>query len=641
MQFLHPELLYALFLLLIPILVHLFRLRKFQKEYFTNVKFLKKISSETRKSSQLKKWLILISRLLMLTAIIIAFAQPYLPAQGSNAAVTRKLIYLDNSQSMQLRGPKGELLASSVQSLLENIPENDKLSLITNDKEYFNLSTSELRKELSELDYSPGSLNFEEIKLKAGNYFKNKNSAKNELILISDFQQNINVPTQQDSSAINISFIPLKPVKPENISIDSAFVQNKNTEGIEIKLLLKSNTEIEDPVSVSLYNNEDLLTKNTADFNEENEAETIFNLKREALSNAYFEIEDNGLIYDNLLYFSLNQNPQIQVSVISDSSADFLQRIFTEPEFSFHNFSLQQLDYKVLSSSNLIVLNEIPEINSALSQNLKQFYKNGTVICLIPAQKAQPNSYNLFLKELNAPVYGEETEREQLITGISFEHPLFNSVFEKQISNFDYPKVQSFYRVSRNQNAALSLQDGSPFLLQRDQLFMFAAALNSENSNFKQSPLIVPSFYNMGLAALKSPKLYYQINDRDQIDIPVSIGQDEVLSLKSEESSVIPQQQLFPDKVQIFTNAIETPGNYRVMYGKSDLGKLSFNEKRTESKLVYTHPESLKNIRNFESIDKYFENAKASGQTKPLWKWFVIFALFFMSLEMLLLKFFK
>ena len=37
MQFKHPEILYFLFLLIIPILVHLFQLRKFKKELFTNV----------------------------------------------------------------------------------------------------------------------------------------------------------------------------------------------------------------------------------------------------------------------------------------------------------------------------------------------------------------------------------------------------------------------------------------------------------------------------------------------------------------------------------------------------------------------------------------------------------------------------
>ncbi|MCB0434262.1 MAG: BatA domain-containing protein, partial [Mangrovimonas sp.] len=77
MQFKHPELLYALFLLLIPIIVHLFQLRKFKKEAFTNVAFLKQVSIQTRKSSQLKKWLTLALRLLALGALIFAFAQPY------------------------------------------------------------------------------------------------------------------------------------------------------------------------------------------------------------------------------------------------------------------------------------------------------------------------------------------------------------------------------------------------------------------------------------------------------------------------------------------------------------------------------------------------------------------------------------
>jgi len=74
MQFKHPELLYALFLLLIPILVHLFQLRRFKKEAFTNVAFLKKLNIQTRKSSTIKKWLLLLTRLAVIACIVLAFA---------------------------------------------------------------------------------------------------------------------------------------------------------------------------------------------------------------------------------------------------------------------------------------------------------------------------------------------------------------------------------------------------------------------------------------------------------------------------------------------------------------------------------------------------------------------------------------
>ena len=77
MQFALPELLYALFALLIPILVHLFQLRRFKIQKFTNLAFLEKISVQTRQSSTLKKWLILLFRMLALACIVLAFAQPY------------------------------------------------------------------------------------------------------------------------------------------------------------------------------------------------------------------------------------------------------------------------------------------------------------------------------------------------------------------------------------------------------------------------------------------------------------------------------------------------------------------------------------------------------------------------------------
>lgn len=54
MQFKHPEILYALFALLIPIFIHLFQLQRFVKIPFTNVRFLKEIELQTRKSSRLK-----------------------------------------------------------------------------------------------------------------------------------------------------------------------------------------------------------------------------------------------------------------------------------------------------------------------------------------------------------------------------------------------------------------------------------------------------------------------------------------------------------------------------------------------------------------------------------------------------------
>ena len=79
MSFLYPGFLWALTALAIPVIIHLFYFRRYQKVYFSNVRFLKEIKEETATRNRLKHWLILVARLLAITALVLAFAQPFFP----------------------------------------------------------------------------------------------------------------------------------------------------------------------------------------------------------------------------------------------------------------------------------------------------------------------------------------------------------------------------------------------------------------------------------------------------------------------------------------------------------------------------------------------------------------------------------
>ena len=80
MKFLHPEILWGLSALSIPILVHLFNFRRFKKVQFSNVAFLKDIRQETQSKRILRHLLILAARMLAIACLVLAFAQPYIPA---------------------------------------------------------------------------------------------------------------------------------------------------------------------------------------------------------------------------------------------------------------------------------------------------------------------------------------------------------------------------------------------------------------------------------------------------------------------------------------------------------------------------------------------------------------------------------
>src|SRR6187431_3204710 len=112
MLFTYPAFLFALSALSIPIIVHLFNFRRFKKIYFTNVRFLKEIKQDTRNRSRLKHLLILASRILAVIFLVLAFAQPFIPAKGSKAVAGAKRVsvYIDNSFSMDAISSNGDLL---------------------------------------------------------------------------------------------------------------------------------------------------------------------------------------------------------------------------------------------------------------------------------------------------------------------------------------------------------------------------------------------------------------------------------------------------------------------------------------------------------------------------------------------------
>jgi len=641
MEFKQPELLYALFLLLIPLAVHLFQLRRFQKEDFTNVKFLKKVIRQTRKSSRLKKWLVLATRMLMLTVLILAFAQPYFPAENHEAALSNKVIFLDNSYSMQASGQNGELLAAAIQDLIKNLPENEEISLFTNNAEFRKLSAEELNTELQNLDFSENSSDFNTLKLIADQLLKGSGKEK-DFIFMSDFQQNLNAEKLTDSTALNYHLIPAVPENTQNISLDSVFISDHETNEISLQVLLSSTSEISEPVSVSVYNGEELLAKTAVNFEVNQDTQTNFKINAEEISNGIIRIEDAFLDYDNSLFFSLNKLKPAEVIIITENvDANYLTRILTPPEFKTEIFEVNQLDFNRLNTADLVILNELESLSGALESNLVNLQINAVGLVIIPSENIDQNSYNNLLRRLNGPNFSELKTQETLITELAFDHPLLTGVFEERVENFDYPKVQTYYNVQNGSNV-ISFQDNSGFLQERNNVFLFSAALNAENSNFRNSPLIVPVFYNMGLMALKTPKLYYETGKEDNIKIPLQTRQDEVVHIVSETEDFIPQQRILGDNLEILTNGLDiASGNYSLEYKGENQGYISFNSPRTESELEYNIPQETENIKIHPSIGSYFDQVKAAGQSNELWKCFVIFALIFLTTEILLLKYLK
>ena len=643
MQFKHPELLYALFLLLIPIIVHLFQLRKFKKTMFTNVAFLKEATLQTRKSSQIKKWLTLITRSFLLASIVVAFAQPFYSKVDAVKTEKETVIYLDNSFSMQARGSKGELLKRAIQDIINHVPETEKISLLTNNLSYKNTSIKAIRNELLQLDYSSHALSTDAALLKCKSLFsKHSNNLKN-LVLISDFQNNESKVSLEPDSLLNIHLVKLEPVNTNNIAIDSAYISNTTPTNIELTVKLKQTGNGVKTLPVSLFNNNQLVAKTSVEIVDN--AKTTFSLPANTLINGEVTIEDSNLQFDNSLFFNINNSTKINVLAVNQADDSFLKRIYTEVDFNYISTSKEQLNYNLIDNQNLIILNELKSIPNALIAALKQFTDEGGYLLVIPSKDIEKESYNALLSSNYGLTLGDLLNSEKRITTINYAHPLYgNGVFEKQVKNFQYPKVNNLYNVvSNNASSVLQFEDGKRFLVQNNHVFVFASPLNTDNSSFQNSPLIVPTLYNIGSYSFKTPKLYYTIGKENTFDVEIQLQQDDILSIVNQTSNIIPQQQYFNNKVVISTSETPHVANIYSVQNKTELIKrVSYNYDRNESNLIYQNLSTYNNLRKSNSIAEIFDAIKSDTKVNALWKWFVIFALvILLIIEMLILKYFK
>ena len=642
MQFKHPEILYFLFLLVIPILVHLFQLRRFKKEYFTNVQFLKELSIQTRKSSTIKKWLLLFTRLLLLSFLILAFAQPFFTAKESKKATNEMYIILDNSYSMQAKGKKGELLKRAVQDLLEHTPETQNFSLVTNTETYWNTDIEAIQKDLQDLKYSATAFQLDNLIAKVN---ARKSAFNKDIIVITDAVGLVTNQTKSFRKEDNVYFIIPEAEQKNNIAIDSVFIQQTLDNFYEIGVKLAASGDGFKEIPIALYNNNKLTAKTLVNF-ETNTKTVNFTIPKEDF-HGYVSISDKGLAYDNTYFFSISKPSKTNVISIGDvDKSNFLARIYTNDEFDYTNYPLANLDYNLLEKQDAIVLNEIKEIPQALQTTLKSFVNKGGNLIIIPSQEGNLSTLNAFLGNFGAIQLKEGTNAEKKVTKINFNHPVFSSVFEKKVDNFQFPSTKTSFVLNTSSPAILSYDDQSAFLTSvanpLSSVYIFAAPINKANSNFQNSPLIVPLFYNMAQNTMKTGVNAITIGDNFPFIVDALLAKDEILSIKNNTESFIPIQQLLNTKVKIsFNDNPNEAGNFGIFNNKNLVQNISFNYSRTESNLALANPNAVANYKEIDDIETVFNTIQTDRTDTQIWKWFVVLTLLFLVLELLIQKFVK
>ncbi len=643
MQFKHPEFLYALFALLIPLFIHLFQLQRFTKTPFTNLKFLKEIEQQTRKSSRLKKLLLLLMRMGILATLIFAFAQPYF-SKYKTSKHWHTVIYLDNSYSMQAKAKDGELLKRMLHDITENLPEKGTFSLITNNQYTKNNNRTDFITALKEVDYSATNKSFPNILLQAEQLFSKNVDVAQIFLYISDFQNFKPAPKDSSSNAFELNFVKLHPENETNVSIDTAFIKEKLNDQIRLEIQIRNQSKEAQNLNLSALQNQVILAKNHVNIPANQTITQALQLPLD-ISKCQLKIDVNDTyLFDNnyFLYFD-SQDPIKVMSIGGDQN--FLQKIFTDDEFIFTKKDVGQIDFTAINEQDLISIEISDKVTESLLQYLSQYVQKGGNLLLIPQSNVAKTTLQKTFDYFQLGEVQQKVNDSLDITQINFSHPLINQVFERKVENFQYPSVNTYFKTALlGGQEILSYENQNAFLSQFNKgdgkIYLFSASIDAKNSNFTQSPLIVPIFYNMALQSVKYGQTSYTLGETNEILIPKILDSDEVLHLIKANKDFIPLQQVKADNILIqLDSKPDQPGFYMVTHKDEVIQTIALNIPKKESELPPKKVQLPEGSQSFSAVNNALNELKSQQKINSLFKYFILLSLLFIIFEILIIKY--
>ncbi|MFN8153432.1 MAG: BatA domain-containing protein [Bacteroidia bacterium] len=682
-RFIAPHYLFALSLLAIPVIIHLFNFRRYKKILFTNVKFLTELKEETTRISRLKHLLILCSRLLAVAFIVLAFAQPYIPAGHAAAQVQQGTvgIYVDNSFSMDAVGNEGVLLEVARRKAKEiagAYPASTRFQLLTNEFSAVQqrmLSKDDFMEELSRIQFSPVSRTLDEVMLRQKEALNANGSDGFRSFIISDFQEStFKIAGSTPDSAIHVSFVALPLQETPNVLIDSCWlsgpvVQLNQPSEITVKVLNTGEKDAENvPVRLLLNDAQKAVSSVLVPAGQSSTVTFSFTVSAPGWQRLEVQLTDHPITFDDSYYTSFEVREKTDLLIIGDGTPlKYLEALFgKDPSFVLKRATTGTVDFSALQNTEMVLLEDIREISSGLAQELRKFTEAGGTLCIFPDSAIADPSLNAAFAALGIDQMGGINASADKVISVDVQHPVFNEVFEtKQMRDgrIDYPSVaRHFDLINTNGSAGQSLmklQGGGSLLEQypsgKGAIYLFTVPMEGGFSNLSRHAIFAPLLYRMALLSTR-PIAISSILGHAQpllLNLPALTG-DETFHLVNErlKTDIIPSVKQVNGGLLISAgDQVPAAGQYELKRGNQRVAILSYNYNRRESVMKFQDEAVISaaagqaGYKNWDLMQAGIPDLTKALQTlhqgTPLWKYAVTLALLFLLIEILLIRYWK
>ncbi|MCF6357625.1 MAG: hypothetical protein L3J54_07445, partial [Draconibacterium sp.] len=283
---------------------------------------------------------------------------------------------------------------------------------------------------------------------------------------------------------------------------------------------------------------------------------------------------------------------------------------------------------------------------------------------LFPGNRNTPEFNNLLLSQFNAnKIVGADTTKQK-ISGIDFGNNFYKDVFRKREKNPVLPEITEHLKFGENirtsESRLLWFQNSDKALsvinYEMGKLWVFAFPLEKRNEAFARDIIFVPTIYNIVLNSLPAQKISFTVGKNTFLDLPknknINLSSTIEIEKLNDSEIFIPAKTSSVNGIRIeFSNQITDAGHYLIKNDNSVISTMAFNFDRKESDLRYYNNSELKdkfeilqlkNAALISDVESNFSEVFDELQNgKQLWKIFILLALFFILIEVLIARFWK
>jgi hypothetical protein len=682
MKWVYPGFLFALAVLLIPLLIHLFHFKRYKTVYFSSLTFLRSVEQNQKNTRKLKYWLIFAARALAFSFLVFAFAQPYFPSDENAAKAAKKIVgvYVDNSFSMTRIGENGELISQArelAKSVVSDAPRTARFVLITNElggDEKQTLTQAQFLEKIEKLKPSPLVRSSGDVLRWWEQFLSDKSvsaeNASSQLVWLSDFQRStFGKAGTYKNLKTSLFPVALSPVNKGNLYIDSIwFATPVQKQGAKQTIYVRLRNDGGDAIS-----NADVsfrigsVNRDVFSSLPQNGSDTVelsyYNNETGRIQGAVV-VNDKQMNMDDSFFFSYEVRKESKVLIIDGESAvPNVATVYGLDEFyKFSSVNQNNVSAADLRDKDLAVVNGSNNISASLANELYEFAENGGSVVLFPGSNAATSGWNGLLGKLGLPVLGALQTNGLTLRTVNHRDPFFNGVFERKPENLNLPLVKQAYRLQRGSGTQsidlLSFRNGNSFFVRgtgKFNVYLSAASLDAASGSFTSNQLFSTLLLRIGELSQRQAPYYLVIGEDGSYPVSAEARAEEAVHLKSSSTDFIPTIFTRRENTFLSIQGLEAvrqlqSGNYSIVSAEKQIGSLSINYNREESRTQAMTEDEIMNALLATGLDvESLREAKGwSGasflqleRAETLWKLCVIFAILFILAEMAIVYFWK